>query len=72
MSSPSQIITTEHKQQIDESIGKLKTAQKEIAMAERAGLTTGPDGQKLADAKTQVDNLLGRLQQIKNVYFPNG
>lgn len=72
MGTPSAIITAEHKKNIEESIGKLKTAQKEIAMAERAGLTTGPDGQKLADAKAQVDNLLGRLQQIKNVYFPNG
>lgn len=66
------IINQGHKQQIDESIGKLKEAQKEIAMAERAGLTTGPEGQKLSDAKSQVDNMLNKLQAIKNVYFPNG
>lgn len=70
MSTSSNILTPAHQKSIEESIAKLKSAQKELDMAERAGLTTGPNGQKLADAKTQVKDLLDKLQQIKNVYFP--
>jgi len=72
VATSSTLITQEHKKSIDESIKKLQSAKKEIDMAERAGLTQGADGSKLSDAKTQVDGLLGRLTQIKNVYFPNG
>lgn len=70
MATSSSILTAEHQKQVNDSIAKLKEAQKELDMAERAGLTTGPQGQKIADAKTQVKDLLDRLQQIKNVYFP--
>lgn len=63
-------MTKEHKAKIEDSIKRLNEAKKELAMAERAGLTVGPEGQKISDAKAQVDDLLAKLQQIKNVYFP--
>jgi hypothetical protein len=67
----SNLITGEHLAQINDAIGKLKEAEKEIALAERAGLVAGPQGQKLADYKQQVADNLTKLQNIKSVYFPN-
>ena len=67
----SNVITPQHLEQINDALGKLQEAQKEIALAERAGLVAGPGGTSLADYKRQVEDSMAKLKQIKAVYFPN-
>ena len=71
MSSSSNILNDQHLSQITDGIKKLQEAIREINTAERAGLTVGPNGQKLVDLKTQAEESLSKLRQIKSVYFPN-
>jgi hypothetical protein len=67
----SNVLTTQHLSDINDAISKLEEAQKEIALAERAGLHSGPGGTQLVDYKRQVEDSMARLKQIKAVYFPN-
>jgi len=67
----SNILTPQHLDQINDAIKKLSDAQKEIALAERAGLHSGPGGAQLVDYKKQVEDSMAKLLQIKAVYFPN-
>lgn len=74
MSTPitaSTILNEQHLNKINEALAKLQTTQKEIEMAKRAGLTTGPNGESLAKMEEQVKGLEQQLRQIKSVYFPN-
>jgi len=64
-------MTTEHLAKIDKALASLKVAENEINMAERAGLTTGVNGEQISSLKTKVENAKAQLLQLKNVYFPN-
>jgi len=71
VSTSSTIMTEEHLAKIDKALASLKVAQNEIAMAERAGLTTGAGGEQLSALKAKVEDTKAKLLQLKNVYFPN-
>lgn len=67
----SAILTPQHLDQINTALKQLEEAQKEIALAERAGLHAGPGGTQLMDYKKQVQDSIDKLKQIRSVYFPN-
>lgn len=67
----SNILTPQHLDQINSSLKQLEEAQREIALAKRAGLHSGPGGVQLAEYEKQVNDSMDKLKSIKAVYFPN-
>lgn len=70
MASSSTILGEQHLKQINDSLASLDRASKELAMAKRAGLTVGANGESIDALTTKVENAQAKLRQIKNVYFP--
>ena len=56
-------LTTEHLAQIDSSLSSLADAQRQIELAQAAGLDMGAQAATVAD-------LQKRLKAIRQVYFP--
>ena len=71
MSQTSNILNETHLAKIQDAMAQLKTAQQELALAKRAGLSSTIGGQTLPELETKINDLQARLQQVKNVYFPN-
>jgi hypothetical protein len=67
----SKIITEEALPQINNALDALNTFDNEIALAERAGLMTGPNAAALTDLKAKADKARTTLLAVKQVYFPN-
>lgn len=68
----STILTTKHLEQVNASLAQLGEAEKELALAKRAGLQSTVAGQSIPELEAKIADLQGKLRAIKQVYFPNG
>lgn len=66
----STIIDEKYLPQIDQALSALDTADRELELAQRAGLFKGPRGAELQALVQKAQALRDALMGIKQVYFP--
>lgn len=67
----SNILGPDHLTRVNDALSKLQEAERELALAKRAGLTTAIQGQSIPELEAQITSLKAKLAQVKNTYFPN-